>query len=81
MQQPTYNDGMGMHVISNSVPTPEQMGEFLGLRSERVAAVRSIMSTPDKTKGSGRSSGAFQTVRKKSSRFAYKAAKKASAKK
>jgi hypothetical protein len=72
---------MSMHVIGNSVPTPEQMGEFLGLKSERVAAVRSIMSAPEKVKGSGRSSGAFRTVRKKSSRTAYKAAKKASTKK
>ena len=72
---------MDVHVINNAVPTPEQMGEFLGLRSERVAAIRSIMSAPGKTKSSGRSSGTFRTARKKSSRIAYKAAKKASAKK
>jgi hypothetical protein len=72
---------MSVHVISNSVPTPEQMGEFLGLKSDRVAAVRSIMSAPDRAKGSGRSSGAFRTARKKSGRVAYKAAKKASTKK
>jgi hypothetical protein len=72
---------MSVHVIRNSVPTPEQMGEFLGLSSERVAAARSIMSAPDKAKSSGRLSGAFRTGRKKSSRVTYKAAKKASAKK
>lgn len=72
---------MNVHEISNAVPTPEQMGEFLGLKPERVAVVRSIMSTPEKTKSSGRSSGAFRTARKKSGRAAYKAAKKASAKK
>jgi hypothetical protein len=72
---------MNLHEISNAVPTPEQMGEFLGLKPERVAAVRSIMSAPDRTKSSGRSSGAFRTTRKKSGRVAYKAAKKASKKK
>jgi hypothetical protein len=81
MRQRTYNGGMSVHVISNSVPTPEQMGEFLGLKSDRVAAVRSIMSAPEKAKSSGRAFGAFRTGRKKSSRVAYKATKKAAAKK
>lgn len=72
---------MSVHVIRNSVPTPEEMGEFLGLSSERVAAVRSIMSAPDRAKNSGRASGTFPTGRKKSSRIAYKPAKKAAAKK
>ena len=36
---------MSAHIIGNPVPTPEQMGEILGLSSERVAAVRRIMGT------------------------------------
>ena len=36
---------MSVHIIGNPVPTPEEMGEILGLSSERVAAVRRIMST------------------------------------
>jgi hypothetical protein len=72
---------MSVRVIRNSVPTPEQMGEFLGLSSERVAAVRSIMSAPDKAKSSGRASATFRASWKKSGRVAYKGAKKAAVKK
>ena len=43
---------MSAHVIGNPVPTPEEMGRILGLSSERVAAVRSIMSTPSSRKSS-----------------------------
>lgn len=42
----TYNGHMRAYVISNPVPTPEEMGEILGLSSDRVTAVRRIMSTP-----------------------------------
>ena len=61
---------MSAHVIGNPVPTPEEMGEILGLSSERVAAVRRIMSAPkQRKKASGRSGVAFRAVsRKKSSR-------------
>jgi hypothetical protein len=41
---------MSAHVIGNPVPTPEEMGEILGLSSDRVAAVRRIMSTPNRKK-------------------------------
>jgi 3-polyprenyl-4-hydroxybenzoate decarboxylase len=47
-----YNQLMSAHVIGNPVPTPEEMGRILGLSSERVAAVRSIMSTPSSRKSS-----------------------------
>jgi hypothetical protein len=60
---------MSTHVIGNPVPTPEEMGEILGLSSDRVAAVRRIMDTPNLLKQSGRSIIAFSAVaRKKSSR-------------
>jgi hypothetical protein len=58
---------MSAHVIGNPVPTPEEMGEILGLNSDRVAAVRRIMDTPNQQKTSDRSI-VFRTVRKKSSR-------------
>ena len=66
----SYNRHVSAHVIGNPVPTPEEMGEILGLSSERVAAVRRIMSTPKQgKKTSGRSGVAFRAVaRKKSSR-------------
>jgi hypothetical protein len=77
---------MSVHVIRNSVPTPEEMGEILGLSSDHVAAVRSIMSAPSRAKSSGRASNAIGTARKRSTRvraankaakkIAYKAAKK-----
>jgi hypothetical protein len=57
------------HVIGNPVPTPEEMGEILGLSSDRVAAVRRIMSTPNRQKTPTRSGVAFRAAaRKKSSR-------------
>ena len=37
---------MSAHIIANPVPTPEEMGEILGLSPDRVKAVRQIMSTP-----------------------------------
>jgi 3-polyprenyl-4-hydroxybenzoate decarboxylase len=43
---------MSVHVIGNPVPTPEEMGRILGLSPKRVAAVRSIMSTPSSRKSS-----------------------------
>jgi hypothetical protein len=54
---------MSSHVIGNPVPTPEEMGKILGLSSERVAAVRRIMSTPGGEKGSPIS--ARKTARRK----------------
>ena len=69
-QMNRYNRYMSAHVIGNPVPTPEEMGEILGLSSERVAAVRRIMCAPKQGKEtSGRSGIAFMAVaRKKSSR-------------
>jgi predicted RNA-binding protein YlqC (UPF0109 family) len=32
------------HVIHNTVPTPEEMGDILGLSPKRIAAVRQIMT-------------------------------------
>jgi hypothetical protein len=49
------------HVIANPVPSPEEMGEILGLSPERVKAVRAIMSTPERAKTSG---GAAKVSRK-----------------
>ena len=61
---------MSAHIIGNPVPTPEEMGKILGLSSERVAAVRRIMSTPAKEKVSGRSTGVRRTAaRKKTGRY------------
>jgi hypothetical protein len=56
---------MSAHIIGNPVPTPEEMGKILGLSSERVAAVRRIMSTPAKEKVSGRSTGVRRTAARK----------------
>jgi hypothetical protein len=50
--QRPYNLGMAVHVIGNPVPTPEEMGEILGLSPDRVKAVRQIMSTPVRAKKS-----------------------------
>ena len=47
MSNESCNRHMSAHVIGNPVPTPEEMGEILGLSSDRVAAVRKIMSTPN----------------------------------
>ena len=35
-----------MHVIGNPVPTPEELGDSLGVSPDRVKAVRRIMSAP-----------------------------------
>jgi len=45
---------MAVHVIANPVPTPEQMGRILGLSSERVAGLRTIMNAPAARKRSKR---------------------------
>jgi hypothetical protein len=37
-------------VISNPVPTPEEMAEILGMSPERVVELRRIMDTPRKRK-------------------------------
>ncbi len=44
------------YIIRNPVPTPEEMGKFLGLSPDHVAAVRRIMSTPKQKKASANSS-------------------------
>lgn len=65
---------MSVHTIRNGVPTPEEMGEFLGISSERVSAVRSIMEAPVKSK-SASSRSSYRRVARRSP------AKKAAAKK
>jgi len=52
---------MAVHVIGNPVPTPEEMGEILGLSPDRVKAVRRIMSKPVRAH---KSTSAAKTVRK-----------------
>jgi hypothetical protein len=52
---------MAVHVIGNLVPTPEELGEILGLSPDRVKAVRRIMSAPVQAK---RSVSAAKTLRK-----------------
>jgi hypothetical protein len=65
------------HAIGNQVPTPEEMGEILGLSSDRVASVRRIMETPSRRKASGRSGTTFRAgARKKSPRASARAAAK-----
>lgn len=64
---------MSLRTIHNAVPTPEEMGEFLGINSERVSAVRSIMEAPQKSKSTSLSS--YRRVARRSP------AKKAAAKK
>jgi hypothetical protein len=60
---------MTAHVIGNPVPTPEELAEMLGMSPDRVAAVRRIMSTPNRQKTSSRSSVPFKAAaRKRSSR-------------
>jgi hypothetical protein len=59
---------MSAHIIGNPVPTPEEMAEILGLSSQRVAAVRRIMSTSGKEKASGRSNTRRSATRKQSTR-------------
>ena len=41
---------MSVYTITNRVPTPEEMGEILGLSSDRVKAIRRIMSAPARPK-------------------------------
>jgi hypothetical protein len=65
---------MSAHIIGNPVPTPEEMGKILGLSSERVAAVRRIMSSPAKESASPRSEKRSALVRKKSVRRSVRSA-------
>ncbi len=60
MPREIYNGGVTTYVITNPVPTPEEMGEILGLSPERVKAVRAIMSKPAPAKKSGVSMRLFQ---------------------
>jgi DNA-directed RNA polymerase sigma subunit (sigma70/sigma32) len=43
-------------IISNPVPTPEEMAEILGMSPERVKAIRAIMDAPVRAKNSAGSS-------------------------
>ena len=60
MPREIYNGGVTTYVITNPVPTPEEMGEILGLSPERVKAVRAIMSKPAPAKKSRVSVRLFQ---------------------
>jgi hypothetical protein len=64
-------------VITNPVPTPEQMGEILGVSPDRVKAVRAIMSKPAPAKTFGLSGKLFGKATKKASRVRRVSAKKA----
>jgi len=67
---------MGVYVIRNSVPTPEEMGELLGVSSKRVSAVRSIMESPVKSRPSMRRAPHGPVARKAAKKTAKKAAKR-----
>jgi len=73
-----YNRHVNAHVIANSVPTPEEMGEILGVSADRVKTIRAIMSRPVQAKGpaaSGRTRGkapARKAVRQQARRVAPK---------
>ena len=71
-----YNDLVSAYVITNPVPTPEEMGEILGLSPDRVKAVRAIMSRPGSAKTSGVSEKLFRRATKKASPIRRVAAKK-----
>jgi len=54
-------------VISNPVPTPEEMAEILGMSPERVVELRRIMDAPPKRKTTRRKRAlAAQPARKSS---------------
>jgi hypothetical protein len=78
--QRVYTRSMSAHIIGNPVPTPEEMGEILGLSSERVAAVRRIMSTTGAETGSKRSISARKTATRKKKAAARKSVRSASKK-
>ena len=59
---------MSAQVIGNPVPTPEEMGQYLGLSPERVAAVRIIMSTPSGRKSPTGGSYVLRVAARKTSR-------------
>jgi hypothetical protein len=63
------------YVITNPVPTPEEMGELLGLSPERVKAVRAIMGRPA-PKTDGASGKLVRKATKKASRVRRGSAKK-----
>ncbi len=68
---------MSVYTIRNGVPTAEEMGEFLGISSERVLAVRSIMEAPVKSKSrSSRSSHRLVARRSPAKKAAAKKAAK-----
>jgi hypothetical protein len=58
---------MDAYVIANPVPTPEEMGEILGLSPKRVAALRRIMSTPAQRKTSKAASEMRSNSRRRAS--------------
>ena len=45
------NEAIAEHIITNPVPTPEEMAERLGIGLERVAALRLIMTRPISKRG------------------------------
>jgi hypothetical protein len=55
--EPNYNRSVRVYNIANLVPTPEEMGELLGLSSDRVKSVRRIMSAPAQSEGARSNTG------------------------
>ena len=71
-----YNDLVSAYVITNPVPTPEEMGEILGLSPDRVKAVRAIMSNPGPAKTTGMSAKRVKKSAKPARRSRRRSAKK-----
>jgi hypothetical protein len=68
-----YNGSVSAYTITNPVPTPEEMGEVLGISSDRVKAVRRIMTAPAQPKRDRSGGGiARKTAAKKSRRVVAK---------
>ena len=44
-----YTEAMSEHIITNPVPTPEEMAARLGISAERVATLRQIMRSPSRS--------------------------------
>jgi hypothetical protein len=67
-----YDASVSAYTITNRVPTPEEMGEVLGLSSDRVNAVRSIMNAPAPSKRSRSYDSIARKTAKKSRRVVAK---------
>jgi hypothetical protein len=65
-------------VISNPVPTPEEMAEILGMSPERVVELRRIMDAPPRRKTAlrKRATAGQATLRSNASRSASTAKRK-----